>query len=81
MITIALLQAHHLAWLAFNLIADSNDTDFSDLGKLMLGGFVLAVVVAIAVTFVRMHLRDKKPQATAEFISISSFQRKKTGSN
>lgn len=45
--------------------------DFNDLGKLMLGGFVAAVAVALALTFVRFRLRDKK-QETSQFISISA---------
>jgi hypothetical protein len=50
-------------------------SDFNDLGKLLLGGFALAVAVAIAVTFVRFRLRDKKVP-TSVFISISSLDRK-----
>ena len=46
-------------------------TDFQDLGKLLLGGVVAAIVVAIAFTFVRMKLRDKKPH-TSSFISIAA---------
>jgi len=44
-------------------------TDFQDLGKLLLGGVALAIVVAIAFTFVRFRLRDRKPQQSS-FISI-----------
>ena len=46
-------------------------TDFQDLGKLLLGGFAIAIVVAIAFTFVRLRLRDKKPQQSG-FISIGA---------
>jgi hypothetical protein len=46
-------------------------TDFNDLGKLLLGGVAAAIVVAIAFTFVRLKVRDKKPP-TSNFISISS---------
>ena len=46
-------------------------TDFQDLGKLLLGGVAAAIVVAIAFTFIRLKLRDKKPQ-TSPFISIAS---------
>lgn len=48
-------------------------TDFQDLGKLLFGGVALAIVVAIAFTFVRFRLRDKKPQRS-NFISISARQ-------
>jgi hypothetical protein len=45
--------------------------DMNDLGTLMLGGFVLALVGAIAITVIRLRIREKKPQAT-QFISINS---------
>ncbi len=66
------LQDTHV--LAILLIQEEIATDFNDLGKLLLGGFVLALVVAIALTFVRLRLRDKKAP-TSEFISISSVER------
>jgi hypothetical protein len=47
------------------------NTNFDDLGKLLLGGVCAAIVVAVGFTFVRFRLRDKKPQ-TSSFISISS---------
>lgn len=46
-------------------------TNFDDLGKLLVGGVVAAIVVAVGFTLVRFRLRDKKPQ-TSSFISISS---------
>ncbi len=46
-------------------------SQFDDLGKLLLGGVVAAIVVAVGFTLVRFRLRDKKPQ-TSNFISISS---------
>jgi hypothetical protein len=45
--------------------------DMNDLGTLMLGGFILAVVAAVALTIVRLRIREKKPEAR-QFISISS---------
>ena len=66
-----LLNIHALAIL---LIQEEIATDFNDLGKLLLGGFALAVAVAIALTFVRLRLRDKRVP-TSEFISISSVER------
>jgi len=45
--------------------------NFNDLGKLLLGGIAAAIVCAIAFSFVRLRLRDKKP-ATSSFISIAS---------
>lgn len=46
-------------------------TDFQDLGKLLLGGVALAIVVAIGFTLVRLRLRDKRPQRSS-FISIGA---------
>ena len=64
-----------------NCIIESSPTpensfsEVGDLGNLLLGGFVLAVVVAIAFTFVRLRMREKKPPP-AQFISISNFEKK-----
>jgi len=63
--TIAL---YYLSLLAISFLQDDTSSDFSDLGKKLLGGFTLAVVVAVAYTFIKLRLRDKKPPA--EFISI-----------
>ena len=46
---------------------------FDDLGTLLLGGVVAAIVVAIGFTLIRLRVRDKKPQAPS-FISISSTE-------
>ena len=66
-----------IAW--FELVAlmsviQETQTDFQDLGKLLLGGVIAAVVVAIAFTFVRMKLRDKKPH-NSSFISIAASEK------
>lgn len=68
-----------IAW--FELVTlmsliQETQTDFQDLGKLLLGGVVAAIVVAIAFTFVRMKLRDKKPH-TSSFISIAVSEEEK----
>ena len=46
-------------------------SDMNDLGLWMLGGFVLAVAGAIALTVIRLKIREKKPDAQ-QFVSISS---------
>ena len=51
------------------LLQELERSDFSDLGMKLLGGFVLAVVVAIAFTIIKLRWRDKNPPAA--FISIS----------
>ena len=48
-------------------------TAFNDLGKLLLGGMIAAIFLAVGFTLVRFRLQDKKPQ-TSNFISISSPQ-------
>ena len=68
-----------IAW--FELVTlmsliQETQTDFQDLGKLLLGGVVAAILVAIAFTFVRMKLRDKKPH-TSSFISIAANEEEK----
>ena len=52
-------------------LLQETQTNFDDLGKLLLGGVAAAIVVAVGFTLVRFRLRDKKPQ-TSNFISISS---------
>lgn len=46
-------------------------SEMNDLGMLMLGGFVLAVAAAIALTVIRLRIREKK-QDVPQFVSISS---------
>jgi hypothetical protein len=67
------LAFYHLGLLSITFLQADASSDFSDLGKKLLGGFVLAVVVAVAYTFIKLRLRDKKPPA--QFISINPFPR------
>jgi hypothetical protein len=67
------LVLYQLSLISISLLQDDTSSDFNGLGKKLLGGFVLAVVVAVAYTFIRLRLRDKKPPK--EFISINPFQR------
>ena len=64
-----------LSFLVVLVQAASNDqtalSEMNDLGMLMLGGFVLAVAAAIALTVIRLRIRDKK-QDVPQFVSISS---------
>ncbi|MEP6637572.1 MAG: hypothetical protein ABJB97_12670 [Acidobacteriota bacterium] len=68
------LALYHLSLLLISLLQDDTAADFNDLGRKLLGGFVLAVVVAVAYTFIKLRLRDQKPPA--QFISITSFPNK-----
>jgi high-affinity Fe2+/Pb2+ permease len=67
------LAFFHLSLIAVSLLQDTTASDFNDLGRKLIGGFVVAVVVAVAFAFIRLRVRDKKPPA--QFISISSFQK------
>jgi hypothetical protein len=69
---IALLIALALLNLLQETSAETT-TAFNDLGKLLLGGMVAAIVLAVGFTLVRFRMQDKKPQ-TSNFISISSPQ-------
>ena len=60
-----------LAYTCIFLITQEVQTDFNDLGKLMLGGVAAALVFALAFTFVRLRLREKNPQSS-NFISINA---------
>ena len=63
-------------FLGIALIQQGSETDFDDLGKILLCGVIVAIASAIAFTFVRLRLRDKKPP-TSTFISINPSAEKK----
>lgn len=67
------LALYQLSVIAISLLQDNTSSNFNDLGKKLLGGFVLAVAVAVAYTFIKLRLRDRKPPA--EFISINPEKR------
>jgi hypothetical protein len=52
------------------LVTLLQETDFNDLGKLMLGGLAAAILIAAALTVIRLKLRGKKPPPS--FISITA---------
>ena len=58
------------ALLAISFLQESIGSDFNDMGRKLLIGFVLAVVFAIAFTVIKLRLRDKNPPAA--FISITA---------
>ena len=66
MLTLALYSP---GLLVISFLQESISSDFNDLGRKLLIGFVLAVVFAIAFTVIKLRLRDKNPPAA--FISIT----------
>ncbi|HSS19082.1 MAG TPA: hypothetical protein VLL54_03345 [Pyrinomonadaceae bacterium] len=62
------LALYQLIVIAISLVEDNSATDFTDLGRKMMGGFVLAVVVAVTFTLLKLRWREKNPPA--KFISI-----------
>ncbi len=64
------LVLFQLCLLTISLLQNDPASDFQDLGRWLLGGFVAAVVVAIALTFIKLRLRDRNPPE--QFISIKS---------
>lgn len=68
MMIIAILQVQALA--LFSLLQETK-ADFDDLGKLLLGGVSVAIVFALAFSFVRLRLREKNPPKS-DFITIAA---------
>ena len=56
--------------LAISLLQDSIGIEFGDQGRKLLGGFAVAVVVAIVFTVIKFRMRDKHPSRA--FISVTS---------
>jgi predicted RND superfamily exporter protein len=57
------------------LLLQETETNFNDLGKLLLVGVAAALVFAILFTLVRLRLREKRPR-NSKFISIASVRDK-----
>jgi hypothetical protein len=55
--------------------AETEAGNFDDLGKLLLGGLLSAIGVAIVVVFLKMKTQDKDA-ASNDFISISPSRQK-----
>jgi predicted permease len=68
-----LLIISRLSLLLFHF-QQTDNSDFNDLGKMLIVGFVLAVVAGVGFTVLRQRFRDKRP-ATTEVISITSKEK------
>ena len=62
-----ILSAFQDSLYAVIVLSDCEDCGFNDLGKLLFGGVILAVLVGIAVS---LWLRRAKDSAAPEFVSI-----------
>ena len=62
-----------LNFLLINLQETTATGAYDDLGKILLGGVLAAIVLAVGFTLLRMRMRDKKPQ-TSNFISINAVE-------
>jgi hypothetical protein len=59
---------------AVMILSECAECGFEDLGKLLIGGIALAVLVGIAASLLWRRARDKN-SSTASFVSIKSNER------
>lgn len=57
------------------LFSDCDECGFNDLGKLLFGGLILAVLVGICVSLLYRRSRDRDTE-DSQFVSITSSDRK-----
>lgn len=56
------------------ILSDCEECGFNDLGKLLFGGVILAVLVGVGLSILIRRMKEKGP-ATSEFVSISATKR------
>jgi len=56
-------------------VADCDECGFNDLGKLLFGGLILAVIVGILVSILRHRIRQSGSDSS-DFVSIRPSERK-----
>jgi len=69
-----LMNAFETALYAALLAGDCDECGFNDLGKLLFGGVLLAILVGITVSLLYRRKRDND-SASAQFVSIRSTKR------
>ena len=74
MLTLALFYHHFL----MSVISYCQDCGFDDLGVLLFGGIISAVMVALLFSLIRLRLQGKK-ESPSESISISPSKQNKSG--
>lgn len=58
------------AMLILILFQDAASSDFDDLGRMLLGGFLAAIILAIGIVVIKRRTEDKNPPS--QFISIAT---------
>jgi hypothetical protein len=56
-------------------VSDCDECGFNDLGKLLFGGVILAIIVGVAVSLLHRRMKDKSAHGSG-FVSINSSQPK-----
>lgn len=56
------------------VFSDCEECAFNDLGKLLFGGVILAVLVGVGLSILIRRMKEKGP-ATSEFVSIRATKR------
>jgi hypothetical protein len=56
------------------LVSDCDECGFNDLGKLLFGGLILAILVGVGGSLLWRRMREKETRAS-EFVSIKSNDR------
>ena len=57
------------------IATDCDDCGFNDLGKLLFGGVIAAILVGVVISIMLRRLKEKSPASTG-FVSIMSNDRK-----
>jgi len=71
----AIMGAFQDSLYALIVLSDCDECGFNDLGKLLFGGMILAVLVGIAVSILLRRAKQKDSGST-EFVSIRTSERK-----
>jgi hypothetical protein len=56
------------------LVSDCDECGFNDLGKLLFGGLILAILIGVGGSLLWRRMKEKNSSA-AEFVSIKSNER------
>jgi len=71
----AIVGAFQDSLYALILLSDCDECGFNELGKLLFGGLILAVLVGIAVSLLLRRAKEKD-SSSSQFVSIRATNRK-----